>query len=620
MPAACAFSRPEGGLLDEPAREDRVEARRAGRARVDRSSPLSSSMTRNRPELGIGADVEDVDDVLALDGARAAGLALEAADDLVVVREERLHELDGDALADGDVLALVDDGHPALAEDALEAVAAREHAPDDLRRARTPAAVLDSRRSSGPPQSTSVVQKGRARAARGSSLLLVVPAACKCRRGRGVLLRRTGGLRRSSARRPAPPPRRRAPAPGSSRACPRAPSSSPLRRSASALPRTASAATAAPGCRVAARAHRAAAASRPRSLGAARREPRRRPERRRQAAHRNLPGAAHPRCRGRPRPRARAADGGPAPGYAVPCALAGERVFCADRTGAVHRAARDGSGDRIVAQQPDRRRASPRRTLGGTHAALALSREPPDERGMGQRGVARRRRRGARASLGGRERRDRRSRSRRAGQSVLALSVDARAALTAMHVRPVTFEGARAAGRGRRRLRRRPRATGARRAGGRAARRGPGVGAAPHREGRGHLRPRASCASTIRRASTSRSCGRCTRTASIPAPVAAAAAGATHVGRARAAARAPSPAPRACSSSASSAVRTDLRCPRDVPPTAASPRDVALAADAHGALWVAWVDAGGSWLERSRLHSSAGALAPRAMDEQRFTR
>jgi hypothetical protein len=26
--------------------------------------------------------------------------------------------------------------------------------------------------------------------------------------------------------------------------------------------------------------------------------------------------------------------------------------------------------------------------------------------------------------------------------------------------------------------------------------------------------------------------------------------------------------------------------------------DVALAADAHGALWVAWVDAAGSWLER----------------------
>ena len=53
-----------------------------------------------------------MDDVLALDGARAPRLALEAVDDLVVVGEERLDELDGDALAEGDVLALVDEGHP----------------------------------------------------------------------------------------------------------------------------------------------------------------------------------------------------------------------------------------------------------------------------------------------------------------------------------------------------------------------------------------------------------------------------------------------------------------------------------------------------------------------------
>ena len=38
--------------------------------------------------------------------------------------------------------------------------------------------------------------------------------------------------------------------------------------------------------------------------------------------------------------------------------------------------------------------------------------------------------------------------------------------------------------------------------------------------------------------------------------------------------------------------------PRDILTAASKLTDVALAADRHGALWVAWVDAGGSWLER----------------------
>jgi hypothetical protein len=36
----------------------------------------------------------------------------------------------------------------------------------------------------------------------------------------------------------------------------------------------------------------------------------------------------------------------------------------------------------------------------------------------------------------------------------------------------------------------------------------------------------------------------------------------------------------------------------DVLPTDAAPSDVTLALDAHGALWVAWIDAAGSWVER----------------------
>ena len=37
---------------------------------------------------------------------------------------------------------------------------------------------------------------------------------------------------------------------------------------------------------------------------------------------------------------------------------------------------------------------------------------------------------------------------------------------------------------------------------------------------------------------------------------------------------------------------------RDTVASSGKTTDVALAADAHGALWVAWVDGAGSWLER----------------------
>jgi hypothetical protein len=36
----------------------------------------------------------------------------------------------------------------------------------------------------------------------------------------------------------------------------------------------------------------------------------------------------------------------------------------------------------------------------------------------------------------------------------------------------------------------------------------------------------------------------------------------------------------------------------EIVPTGAGPNDVALAADDHGALWLAWVDGAGSWIER----------------------
>ncbi|HEY5146387.1 MAG TPA: hypothetical protein VII82_06455, partial [Polyangiaceae bacterium] len=38
--------------------------------------------------------------------------------------------------------------------------------------------------------------------------------------------------------------------------------------------------------------------------------------------------------------------------------------------------------------------------------------------------------------------------------------------------------------------------------------------------------------------------------------------------------------------------------PRAVVPTADTPSDVSLVLDGHGTLWLGWVDAAGSWLER----------------------
>jgi hypothetical protein len=38
--------------------------------------------------------------------------------------------------------------------------------------------------------------------------------------------------------------------------------------------------------------------------------------------------------------------------------------------------------------------------------------------------------------------------------------------------------------------------------------------------------------------------------------------------------------------------------PRDIVPTSGNATDVALVLDAVGALWLAWVDGAGSWLER----------------------
>jgi hypothetical protein len=140
-----------------------------------------------------------------------------------------------------------------------------------------------------------------------------------------------------------------------------------------------------------------------------------------------------------PPPVREPADGVVPKGLRLHCATAGEYAFCPDRSGAVHRAGLVGDSDRIVASGRIGTSIAAG-TLGGGHTALMylasrktsegwvseawleVDDEPPmrvSEDGSGATSV----------DLAVR------------GASLLALSIDARAALTAMHVRSVVYEG-----------------------------------------------------------------------------------------------------------------------------------------------------------------------------------
>jgi len=141
-------------------------------------------------------------------------------------------------------------------------------------------------------------------------------------------------------------------------------------------------------------------------------------------------------------PAAEPASAGAGSGYAVPCALAGESVFCADRSGAVHQAARDGSGDRIVgsSRTGSRIAAAP---LAGTHTVLGyLASRQTSEGWVSEAWVVVDDAAPVRLSEDGSGATSLALSQR--GAAVLALYVDARAALTAMHARPIKLEGAAA--------------------------------------------------------------------------------------------------------------------------------------------------------------------------------
>ena len=69
-----------------------------------------------RPPVGEHAEIEDVNDVVAIDARRRLRLALEALDDAWLVDGVLAEDLDGDAAADANVDALVDRCPRALPE------------------------------------------------------------------------------------------------------------------------------------------------------------------------------------------------------------------------------------------------------------------------------------------------------------------------------------------------------------------------------------------------------------------------------------------------------------------------------------------------------------------------
>jgi hypothetical protein len=131
-------------------------------------------------------------------------------------------------------------------------------------------------------------------------------------------------------------------------------------------------------------------------------------------------------------------DGGSASAFKIPCAVAGDAAFCPDRAGAIHRTTLTGEGDRVVASSRTGTRVAAG-LVGGAHVLLAylasrktsegwvseawgeVDDDPPQrlsEDGSGATAV----------DVAPR------------GQELIALTIDARAALTAMHARSVGYE------------------------------------------------------------------------------------------------------------------------------------------------------------------------------------
>jgi hypothetical protein len=293
-----------------------------------------------------------------------------------------------------------------------------------------------------------------------------------------------------------------------------------------------------------------------------------------------------------PAARREAADGGSAAGSPVGCAVSAEHLFCADRSGAVHRTTWDGAGDTVVAHSRSASRISAA-TLAGNHTALGyLASRQTSEGWMSEAWLAVDDDAPVRLSDEGSGATALALAPRKA--TVLALMVDARAALTALHVRAVTFDEHARLGEDVVVF-----------VGGPGDRRSAATMALPSSGSGWALLPIARDIGTFGMAVV-----QVEEPARVdepvqwsmypngldPAPVASAVEGAkTWVARARP----QSPEPGATRVLELGTVDPGgTFAPHDMLATASRLTDLALAADRHGALWLAWVDAGGSWLER----------------------
>jgi hypothetical protein len=278
-------------------------------------------------------------------------------------------------------------------------------------------------------------------------------------------------------------------------------------------------------------------------------------------------------------------------GYALPCARAGDFAFCPDRTGAVHRAHLDGAGDRVVASSRTASRVAAG-MLGGHAAVSYLASRKTSEGWVSEAWLAVDDEAPLRISEDGSGATSLTLAEHKGG--LVALAIDARAALTALHARTLAYDGQVRLGEdvvvfvG---------GPGDRRTGAALAVPASGPGWA--------LLPIAKDVGTFGLAVV-----RLDEPPRVdepvvwsmypngldPAPIAAAASGG-RVWVTRVVPQAAQPgADRVLELGTVDAQGTFAF--RGVVPTTGGVVDVAIAADGHGASWVAWADAAGAWLER----------------------
>lgn len=299
----------------------------------------------------------------------------------------------------------------------------------------------------------------------------------------------------------------------------------------------------------------------------------------------------------------------PGTGYAVPCAAAGDHVFCPDHSGAVHRSARDGSGDRLVASSRSGSHVAAA-VVGGAHATFAyLASRQTTEGWVSEAWIGVDDDTPVRLSEDGSGATAVTLVTR--GASVLAMTVDSRAALTAMHARPIAFEAGH--------LKLGEDAVVF--VGGPGDRRTAGAVVAPATGPAWGLLPIAKDAADFGLAIV-----RIDEPPRVdepvawsmypngldPAPVAAAASGATSW-----AARV---LPRDAAPGSSRVLELGVIQPSGdfalaaTVPTSGRPGDLGLVADAPGSLWLAWVDGGGSWVERLQCTAPPASASLPARD------